>query len=170
MIIDIVSYPDPRLRDKCEPVREITPEIRQLAENMLETMYAASGVGLAAPQVGNNIRLLVMDPAANTENKSPRIIVNPELELQGDRIISEQEGCLSVPMGYRADVPRYSKVRLKAMDINGEAIDEILEGFPAIVLQHETDHLEGQLFIDKISHLRRTLYDARVKKWLKNKK
>lgn len=169
MILDIIHYPDPRLKRICEPVRKITPCIRELAANMLETMYASHGVGLAAPQVGENIRMLVMDPGQNGEPDQPRVIINPELEFLGEKIISEKEGCLSVPLNYRCDVPRYSRIGLKGMNEKGELITEVLSDFPAIVVQHETDHLDGKLFIDRISHLRRALYDSKVKKWMKNK-
>ena len=151
MILEIVSYPDPRLKLKCEPVQEITPEIRQLAADMLETMYAAPGVGLAAPQVGRNIRMLVMDDGAQEEERR------------------QQEGCLSVPFNYRADVPRYERVRLQAQDLDGNEIDEELTDFAAIIVQHECDHLDGLLFIDHISRLRRSMYDSKVKKCLKRK-
>ena len=145
MILDIVVYPDPRLKEMCKPVTEVTEEIRQLAADMTETMYAAPGVGLAAPQVGHNIRMLVMDPAMKDEEKQPRVLINPELTLSGDEVISEQEGCLSVPMNYRADVIRMSNVHLRAMDLDGNIIEEDLEEFPAIILQHEYDHLDGIL-------------------------
>lgn len=169
MILPIVTYPDPRLKEKCQPVAGITDELRELARNMLATMYDAPGVGLAAPQVGQNIRLLVMDPSGKDEPPAPRILFNPVLTLQGEEIVSHDEGCLSVPMGYRADVPRHSEVRLEALDENGDQVSEVLDGFAAIVLQHEADHLDGLLFIDHISRLRRTLYDSKVKKWLKRK-
>ena len=169
MILDIVTYPDPRLKEVCEPVAEVTDDIRQLAADMLETMYAAPGVGLAAPQVGRNIRMLVMDPAMKDEEKQPRVLINPVLTLSGEEVLSEQEGCLSVPMNYRADVKRMSNVHLHATDLDGNIIDEDLEEFQAIIIQHEYDHLDGILFIDKISRLRRTLYDSKVKKWLKRK-
>ena len=162
MLLDIVTYPDPRLKERCAPVAEITDEIRALAADMTETMYAAPGVGLAAPQVGRSLRMLVMDPGVQEGERSPRVLINPELEPLGEVITSEQEGCLSVPLNYRADVPRYSKVRLKATALDGTPIDEELEGFPAVVLQHEVDHLDGTLFIDRVSHLRRTLYDSKV--------
>ena len=169
MLLDIVTYPDPRLKERCAPVAEITDEIRQLAADMTETMYAAPGVGLAAPQVGRSLRMLVMDPGVQEGERAPRVLINPVLEPMGEVITSEQEGCLSVPLNYRADVPRYSKVRLKATALDGTPIDEELEGFPAVVLQHEVDHLDGTLFIDRMSRLRRTLYDSKVKKWLKRK-
>lgn len=167
MLLEILSYPDPLLKKRCEPVAEITDEIRALAKDMLETMYDAPGVGLAAPQVGRSIRMLVMDSAAKGEQPNPRVLINPELILSGDDVLSELEGCLSVPLNYRADVMRKSQVTLKALSLDGIAIHEELEDFPAIVIQHEVDHLDGVLFIDHISRLRRTLYDGKVKKWLK---
>lgn len=169
MLLDIISYPDPRLRQKCQPVEQIGPEIRELAANMLETMYHAPGVGLAAPQVGQNIRMLVMDASPQDGDPEPRVFINPILEPAGELIVSEKEGCLSVPLGFRADVPRYSIVHVRAMDLDGNQIDENLLGFDAIVLQHEADHLDGTLFIDHISHLRKSLYDGKVKKWLKTR-
>lgn len=167
MILEILKYPDPRLALKSEPVAAITPAIKKLAANMIETMYDAEGVGLAAPQVGVQQRLIVMDPGWRDGLKNPRVIINPELELIGENITSENEGCLSVPLDFRADVPRSSQARLRGLDLNGEPLDEILEGLPAIVVQHETDHLDGKLFIDRISRLRRTMYDGKVKKWVK---
>lgn len=167
MLLDIVTYPDPRLKERCAPVEAITDEIRRLASDMTETMYAAPGVGLAAPQVGRSLRLLVMDPGVQEGERRPRVLVNPVLEPLGEVIVSEQEGCLSVPLNYRADVPRWSRVRLRATDLDGAVIDEELEGFAAVVVQHEVDHLDGTLFIDRMSRLRRTLYDGKVKKWLK---
>lgn len=169
MLLDIVTYPDPRLKERCAPVEAITEEIRQLAADMTETMYAAPGVGLAAPQVGRSLRLLVMDPGVQEGERRPRVLVNPVLEPLGEVIVSEQEGCLSVPLNYRADVPRWSRVRLRATDLDGAPIDEELDGFAAVVVQHEVDHLDGTLFIDRMSRLRRTLYDGKVKKWLKRK-
>lgn len=171
MKLEIVTYPDPRLAQKCEPVAEVTDELRQLAADMIETMYEAPGVGLAAPQVGRNIRMLVMDPYIGEEGseRNPRVLINPELTLGEDMIPSEQEGCLSVPMNYRATVKRASTVHLKAMNLDGNIFEEDLEGFAAIVVQHEYDHLDGVLFIDRISRLRRSLYDSKVKKWQKRK-
>ena len=169
MLLDIVKYPDPRLKLVCKPVNEITDDLRRLADDMLETMYKAPGVGLAAPQVGRSIRMLVMDDATGDAPKNPRVLFNPVLELSGDDVVSEREGCLSIPMDYRADVVRKSDVRLTAMGIDGEPIDERLTGFSAIIAQHETDHLDGILFIDRISRLRRSLYDSRLRKWLKRR-
>lgn len=170
MLLNIVTYPDPRLKERCAPVDEITDEIRQLAADMTETMYAAPGVGLAAPQVAKSLRLLVMDPGVQEGERRPRVLVNPVLEpLDDEEFVSEQEGCLSVPLNYRADVMRWSRVRLRATNLDGTLIDEELEGFAAVVVQHEVDHLDGTLFIDRMSRLRRTLYDGKVKKWLRRK-
>lgn len=168
MILEILKYPDPRLTVRCREVEDINEELRELAQNMLETMYEAEGVGLAAPQIGSPLRLVVMDPAQREGERQPRVFINPVLEPRGEVVVSPKEGCLSVPLNFRADVPRYESVHVSARDLEGNAIDEVLEGFPAIVLQHETDHLEGTLFIDRISHLRRNMYDNKVKKWQKS--
>ena len=160
---------DSVLEKICRPVEKIDKRTKDLVGDMLETMYAAPGVGLAAPQVGKNIRLLVMDPAAKDESPQPRVLVNPVLKLEGEDVLSEREGCLSVPLQYRADVWRKSRAILDAQDLDGNPVHEELEGFPAIVMQHEYDHLEGILFIDRISRLRRTLYESKVKKWLKRR-
>lgn len=170
MILDIVSYPDPRLKTVCTPVESVNQDLRLLADNMLETMYAAPGVGLAAPQVGRFIRMVVVDYSSKEEVRMPRVLINPQLELQGELIVSEREGCLSVPMGYRANVQRYSRIHLTARDLDWNLIDEELENFPAIVVQHETDHLDGVLFIDRISRLKRTFFDSKVKKWMRKQK
>lgn len=167
MILEILKYPDRRLADVCEPVPEITPEIRALASDMLETMYAAEGIGLAAPQIGKSLRMLVMDPHYREGERKPRVLINPQLTPAGPVIISPAEGCLSVPLNFRADVPRHASVRVQGLDADGNVIDEILEDLPAIVAQHEVDHLDGTLFIDKISHLRRTMYEGKLKKWQK---
>ncbi len=163
-ILDILTYPDPRLKRVCEPVDKIDNTLCLLIEDMVETMYAAQGVGLAAPQVGHNIRVVVIDPSGPEERNDLRILINPTLELMGEEIHSEKEGCLSVPFGYRADVTRREYVRVQATGIHSEIIDAVWTDFPAIIVQHECDHLDGTLFIDHISRLRRTLFDAKVKK------
>lgn len=167
MLLDIVTYPDPRLKRIAEPVAAVTDELRELVKNMADTMYEARGVGLAAPQVGENIRLIVMDDSGPEERVNLRALVNPVITTSGPQICSEAEGCLSVPHNYRSDVPRYARVSLKYHDLDGTLHEEELEDYPAIVVQHEMDHLEGKLFIDHISRLRRSLYDAKVKKWIK---
>ena len=149
MILEIVLYPDPRLKLKCEPVQEVTPEIRQLAADMLETMYAAPGVGLAAPQVGRNIRMLVMDDGAQEEERRPRVIINPRLTLEGEKVTSKQEGCLSVP-GKSGIVTRPNYVKVKAYDRDMNPIE--LEGTELLARAfcHEIDHLDGHLYVEKV--------------------
>ncbi len=167
-LLEILKYPDPRLAKESVPIGEITQEIIDLVEDMKATMYAAPGVGLAAPQVGHNIRLIVMDPSPDKEVKDFRVLINPEIELLGECIISRSEGCLSVPFDYRADVKRHDKIRVKALNLEGHIIDEEWEDFPAIVLQHEFDHLNGTLFIDYVSRLKRTFFDSKVKRMLRD--
>lgn len=162
MILPVLKYPDPRLKRMCEPVGEITEEIRTLVADMVETMYQRDGIGLAAPQVGASIRLVVVDISGPEERKDLMVLVNPTLELLGHEVDSE-EGCLSVP-DYRAEVVRQSKVRLQATSLEGTAIDMEVEGLKAICLQHECDHLDGKLFIDRISRLKRMMLDKKLSK------
>lgn len=166
----IVLYPDPLLARVSEPVEAITDEIRELCSDMLETMYDAPGLGLAAPQVGVLRQIVVYDPSGKDDERHPVVLINPEVTLTGEEMVSEQEGCLSVPLNYRADVKRSSSIHLKYMDLDGVVHERDIDDFEAIIVQHETDHLKGVLFIDRIGHLRRSLYDTKVKKWLKRKK
>ncbi len=166
-ILEILQYPDERLSNKSVPVESITAEIKQLAADMVETMYASRGVGLAAPQVGHFIRLIVVDFSGPDEQHDLHIMINPELTLLGELVLSPMEGCLSVPYDYRADVKRYEKILVKGLDLEGNKFEREFEEFPAIVVQHEFDHLEGKLFIDHIGRIRRSLYDTKVKKLTK---
>ena len=160
-ILNIDVYPAPVLKRKTGKILEIDESIRQLAEDMLETMYKAPGVGLAAPQIGHSISLVVADPGKN-DKPSPLILINPEItEHEGQTGITE--GCLSVP-GYTAEVPRYQKIIVKAYTLDEKEVELTLEDFPAIILQHELDHLQGILFIDRISRLKRNIYDRKFKK------
>ena len=163
MILPVLQYPDPRLSDVSAPVDEITDAIKTLAADMLETMYANEGIGLAAPQVGHFLRLVVIDLAGPDDEKRPLVLVNPELELLGESLSSE-EGCLSVPYEYRACVPRRAKVRFTDLDLEGTKLEFEAEDLLAICLQHEVDHLDGKLFIDYLSRLKRTLYNASLKR------
>lgn len=165
MIREVLTYPHPLLKKKAEPVAEITSRIRALAADMAETMYEYEGIGLAAPQIGELIRLVAVDVTGPEERGGLMFLVNPELEFMGEQVESE-EGCLSVE-DYRAPVTRSEKVRVKALDLEGQPVDFEADGILAVCLQHECDHLDGKLFIDRLSRLKRSLYDAKVKKWAK---
>ncbi|UZP66564.1 peptide deformylase [Desulfovibrio mangrovi] len=165
MIRKVLKYPDERLAIECEDITEITDEIRQLAADMAETMYREEGIGLAAPQVGESCRLIVVDVSGPEERKELMTLINPCLDnMEGE--VDSEEGCLSV-VNYRSKITRAEKVRLNAKDLNGNDICMDADGLLAICLQHEIDHLNGVLFIDRISRLKRTMYDNKVKKWLK---
>lgn len=161
----IIKYPDPLLARKSEPVAEITDEIRELVEDMTKAMYDNDGIGLAAPQVGQSIRLVVTDLSGPKERADLRVWVNPEIVSRDGSVVSE-EGCLSV-VGLRAKVERAAQVKVKATDLDGNAVEVDADEMLAICLQHEIDHLDGILFIDHISRLKRSLYDSKVKKWIK---
>jgi len=163
----IVTYPHPVLAQKAEPVVEITDEIRNLAAEMIEIMYADKGIGLAAPQVAESIRLITVDLSGPEKREDPRVFINPVLSnLEGE--VESEEGCLSV-VGYRSTVIRAERLRLSALDLDGNTVEMYADDLMAICLQHEVDHLEGVLFIDKISKLKRTLYERKLKKWQKQK-
>ena len=163
---EIVQFPDPRLKRVAEPVAEITETIRELARDMCEVMYDEPGIGLAAPQLGENIRLFVIDTEWNEEGneRSPQVMINPEFTEQDGKMVWE-EACLSVP-DYSADVERFARVTIRALDLDGKEIVESAEGLRAVCLQHELDHLDGTLFIDRISRLKRGLYVKKRKKQL----
>ncbi|HDS15378.1 MAG TPA: peptide deformylase [Proteobacteria bacterium] len=162
-ILTIDTYPAPVLKKKAEKITRIDELIRKLAEDMLETMYHAPGVGLAAPQIGSSLSLVVADAGAG-EDRSPKpwILVNPEIIAREGKA-GIVEGCLSVP-GYTAEVPRYEKILVRAYSLDEKELELNLEGFPAIVLQHELDHLQGILFIDRISRLKRSIYERKLRK------
>jgi peptide deformylase len=164
MILDIKVFPDKVLRKKSEPVKDIDEKIKKLLDDMTETMYAAPGIGLAAPQVGVNKRVLVIDILSHDEKGGLLKIINPEILSAEGEVIGE-EGCLSIPLEY-ADVKRYEKVTVKYLDENGEEKVIEAEGLLSRALQHEIDHLDGILFIDKISPLKREMIKKRFKKKL----
>lgn len=171
MILPISFYGSAVLRKKAENVEEITPELVELAHNMLETMYDANGVGLAAPQVGKNIRLVVIDLSKEDEERAPIILFNPEVEPEGgdNPLETGEEGCLSVPDIW-AKVSRPSLVHLIYTNEKGETVDQRnVSGKLARCAQHEADHLNGILFIDKISMADRAMNAGKLKK-IKNKK
>ena len=163
-IRDIIEAPDERLKTVSTPVEGgVTDEIRALMDDMLETMYAAPGIGLAAIQVGVPKRIIVMDLAREHEEPSPRFFVNPEIIWESDELAIYQEGCLSVPEIY-ADVARPESCRIKYLDYDGNAVEELAEELFATCIQHEMDHLEGILFIDHLSNLKRTMALKKLKK------
>ena len=161
-ILDINVYPAPVLERVADKITRIDDEIKQLAEDMLETMYQAPGVGLAAPQIGRSIALIVADPATNDGPPEPIVLINPKI-ISSTGETSMVEGCLSVP-NYSAEVTRYKKIVVKAVTLNQDEIELTLEDFPATVIQHEIDHLLGTLFIDRISRLKRNIFDRKFKK------
>ncbi len=163
-IREILTVPDPRLKEVSKPVvGPVTDEHRALMDDMLETMYAAPGIGLAAIQVGVPLRIIVMDLSKEDEARAPRYFVNPEiLELDGENKPYE-EGCLSVPDIFD-EVERPARCRLRYLDYNGNAVEEWAEDLYAVCIQHEMDHLEGTLFIDYLSRLKRQRAIDKVKK------
>ena len=159
----ILTVPDPVLKQVSKPVEAVTDETRALMDDMLETMYAAPGIGLAAVQIGVPQRVIVMDLAKEGEEPAPRYFVNPEiLELEGDKQAYE-EGCLSVP-DFFDEVERPTRVKLRYLNYKGEQIEEWAEGMYAVCIQHEMDHLQGTLFIDHLSRLKRSYAINKVKK------
>ena len=168
-ILPILEVPDPRLRRISEPVAEVTDEIRTLIADMFETMYDAPGIGLAAAQVDVPIRLLVMDLGDGPEDEqgkgtpNPRVFINPELYDPSEDYSVYNEGCLSVP-GQYADVERPAVVRARWLDEQGVAHDEQLDSLTATCLQHEMDHLDGILFIDHLSRLKRDMVLKKLEK------
>lgn len=168
MIRSILIHPDPRLKKVCDPVAEITAEVTALANDMLETMYDAPGIGLAAIQVGEPLRMLVIDLAKEGETPAPQVFINPELVESGaDRSVYE-EGCLSIP-DYYAEVERPASVRVRYLDRSGKQHEVLAEGLLATCLQHEMDHLNGVLFIDHISKLKRDMVVRKFRKLAKDK-
>ncbi len=163
---EVVQFPDPRLKLVSKPITQITDEIRQLAFDMIEVMYDEPGIGLAAPQVGENVRLFVIDTEWSDEEigRNPLVVINPEISEREGRITWD-EGCLSVP-DYNAVVERDAKITLLGLDLEGKPIVERAEGLRAVCIQHEVDHLDGILFIDRISRLKRGLYVKKRRKQL----
>ena len=162
-IREILVAPDPRLREVSKPVDKVDDGLRALMDDMLETMYDAPGIGLAAIQIGVPLRVIVMDLAGEDEEKQPRYFVNPEILDPSDDTSLYQEGCLSVPDFYE-DVERPATCRIKYLDYNGEEKIEDAEGLLATCIQHEMDHLEGVLFIDHLSRLKRDRILKKLKK------
>jgi peptide deformylase len=163
-ILDICTYPEKILRRPAKSITKIDEEIVQLAEHMAETMYNAPGIGLAATQVGVQKRLLVADISPRTPESDLIVLANPEI-VAAEGELTIEEGCLSVP-DYQAEVKRYEKITVRGLDLRGEEVEIEAEGLLAIVLQHEIDHLNGILFIDRISRLKRQLIKRKLRKHL----
>ena len=159
-MLEILEYPDPRLRTVAKPVAVFDEELSSLIDEMLETMYAANGIGLAATQVNQHICLLVLD--VSDERNQPKIYLNIEIiSRQGEQVC--EEGCLSVP-GIYANIKRADQIRIKAKDRHGIEFEEDAEGLHAVCLQHEKDHLEGRLFVDYLSPLKRRMLRKKIEK------
>ena len=168
MILDILKFPEPILRIPARPVETVTGEIAELMENMIETMYAAPGIGLAAPQVGVSKRVIVLD--LDHENRGANVIklANPEVREAEGEVVYE-EGCLSV-VDFTADVTRAERVLVGGYGADGEELEIEADGLLAVALQHEIDHLDGKLFIDRISRLKRDIYVRKLKKAIRTGK
>ncbi|MBN1573056.1 MAG: peptide deformylase [Deltaproteobacteria bacterium] len=163
-VLEIVKYPDPVLSTASDRVEAVDDETRQLMEDMLETMYSAPGVGLAAPQVGVNKRIIVIDVRPD-DKKDPIMLVNPEI-VEGDGKFTYEEGCLSLPE-FIVEVERMKEVSVKGINEKGDEVTYKANDLLAVVFQHEIDHLDGILLVDKVSRLKRDIYRRKVKKGLK---
>ncbi len=159
-ILNVLEFPDPRLRTKALPVKEVDDALRRLIDDMFETMYAAPGIGLAATQVDVHRRLLVAD--VSSEKNDPQVLINPEIIDRQGQIITE-EGCLSVP-GFYAEVERAERIRVRYLGRDGKAREKEMDGLLAVCVQHEMDHLDGKLFVDYLSEAKRQRIRKRLMK------
>jgi peptide deformylase len=166
--LEILTFPNKFLQQPTQPVENIDEDIKTLVADMAETMYDAPGVGLAAIQVGSDKQVLVYDEKPTESDRGYGVIINPKIVETEGQIISENEGCLSVP-DFRSDVKRAARIVVEGVDRDGKSLRFEADGFLAIVLQHEIDHLNGTLFIDRISALKRELYKRRMKKIMREK-
>ena len=161
--LPIILLPDPILRETALPVERVDDDTRRLIDDMLETMYHAPGVGLAGPQVAVKRRLVVLDPSTKNQEPEPLALINPEILEFGEERQTGEEGCLSIPEMF-ADVERPSWVHVRYIDRDGLTVERRFEGRPAVIVQHEVDHLNGVLFIDHLSKLRRDLLIRKFRK------
>ena len=168
-IIDIICYPDPALTNKCSPIENIDDEVIDLANSMVETMYSASGIGLAAPQVGVSKNLLIIDTGAKIENGAAIVLINPDVTAVDDSEVLAEEGCLSIP-GIYANVVRKESVEVKGMGINEKEVTLELKGLLARAAQHEIDHFNGVLFWDHLGKVKRDMLKQKFKKFQKEKR
>lgn len=164
----IITHPHPVLKETAEPITEIDSEISELARDMAETMYGAPGIGLAANQIGIRKKMIVYDLVKQDGDENLSVLINPEI-VSAEGETSTEEACLSV-IDFSADVKRNARVKVTGLNLDGKEVEIEAEGLLAIVLQHEIDHLNGTLFIDRIGSLRRMLYNRRLKKVLEEKK
>ncbi len=160
-LLPILTFPDPRLRTQAQPVAEVDDRVRQIVADMFETMYAAPGIGLAATQVNIHEQIVVID--VSEEGDQPLVFINPRIEVLDQEQVDYEEGCLSVP-GFYEKVSRPLKVRVSALDADGQAFTMEPEGLLAVCIQHECDHLNGRLFVDHISPLKRTRIRHKLEK------
>jgi peptide deformylase len=167
-LLPIITAPDPRLKLKAKPVKSVDAEVRRLMDDMLETMYAAPGIGLAAPQVGVTWRVLVVDVARDGDKAEPLRIANPAILWRSEELVTYSEGCLSLPEHY-AEVSRPARIRLRYLDHENEIREVEMEGLLATCVQHEMDHLEGVLFVDHISSLKRSIILRKLAKLKRQK-
>lgn len=167
-VLDVFTYPEKVLKQKTAPVDNIDGALQAVFDNMATTMYQAPGVGLAAPQVGISQSFVIYDIAPKEDGHDLHVLVNPRIVSREGEILSENEGCLSVP-DFRADVKRAERILVEGVDREGNPMRFEADGLLAIVIQHELDHLDGTLFIDRISALKRQMYKRRVKKEMKTR-
>lgn len=167
MLRPVLQYPDPRLAQKSAEVTEIDDEIRALAQDLLDTLKAIGGVGIAAPQIGVHKRVIILDLSQELQDPDApqdfKALINPRVTVLDPALHAENEGCLSVPE-YRAMVKRPRRVALDALDLDGNPVHLEGEAYYGAAMQHETDHLDGKLFIDHLSYLKRSLYDKKMRK------
>lgn len=162
-ILEVLEYPDPRLRQIAKPVDKVDDNLRKFLDNLLETMYASNGIGLAATQVGDMRRVLVLDVSQKDGEKEPMFFINPEIFWESDEQNTYMEGCLSFPQQY-AEVVRPKMVRVKYLDYNGEPQEIEADELLATCLQHEIDHLDGKVFVDYITPVKRDIILRKLKK------
>ena len=165
--LNILRYPDPRLHTVAKPVAQVDARIRQLVDDMLETMYAAEGVGLAATQVDVHERVIVMD--TSEAHDEPRVLINPEIVARSEDMALGDEGCLSVPQIYDK-VPRHARVTVRALGRDGQPYDFDADGLTAVCVQHEMDHLVGKVFVEYLSPLKRERIKSKMLKKMREEK
>jgi peptide deformylase len=163
----VITFPDPVLRSPAEPVENIDGKLQALIDDMAETMYSAPGIGLASNQVGEPCRVFIFDISPKDQPRKLTVVINPEIVERDGSVVTE-EGCLSV-VDYSAEVKRAQRIKVKGLDREGNPIEIEEEGLGAVVLQHEIDHLNGTLFIDHLSRLKRELYKRKLRRTLKEK-